>query len=192
LSPQRSRKDDNIREEIIKAAMKVFSRHGFFRTPVQLIAEEAGVSKGLVFWYFRTKQELIAEVAKRSLPVDVIDECIKSGETGKRLLECIGRNYLRKYRDPVQRNLLLHAMALETILPEVGNTIRELCEEKIVEIAEKAFNETSAKTKVAIRLFLGGLMCYTLRRPEDIDEETFLRTALEILTSNERGDKMDF
>ena len=38
-----------IKERIILAAMKVFSRIGFFKAPVHLIAEEAEVSKDLVF-----------------------------------------------------------------------------------------------------------------------------------------------
>ena len=167
-----------VREKIILAAMKVFSKYGFFKAPVHLIAEEAGVSKGLVFWYFRSKRELIIEVAKRSLPLEIIDSCLESGLSGEKILECIGKRYMKKYRDPVQRNLLLHTMALETLYKEVTEEINSLCEEKISKVAEKVFGTSSIKGKVALRAFLGGLMCYTLRRPKDTSEEDFLRNLI--------------
>ncbi len=170
----------DVRERIILAAMKVFSRYGFFKAPVYLIAEEAGVSKGLVFWYFRSKRELIIEVAKRSLPLEIIDSCLKMGLGGEKILECIGKGYMEKYKDPVQRSLLLHTMALETLYEEIAREINSLCEEKINKVAEKVFGKSSIKEKVALRAFLGGLMCYTLRKPKEIDEEVFLRNLINI------------
>jgi len=169
-----------VKKRIILAAMKVFSRHGFFKAPVHLIAEEAGVSKGLVFWYFRSKRELIIEVAKRSLPLEIIDSCLESGLSGGKILECIGKGYMEKYRDPVQRSLLLHTMALELLYEEIAKEINSLCEEKISKVAEKVFGRSSIKGKVALRAFLGGLMCYTLRRPKDMNEEVFLKNLINI------------
>ena len=164
-----------IKERIILAAMKVFSRNGFFKAPVHLIAEEAGVSKGLVFWYFRSKRELIIEVAKRSIPLEIIDSCLESGLNGEKLLECIGKGYMKKYRDPVQRSLFLHTMSLELLYEEIAKEINSLCEEKISKVAEKVFGRSSIKGKVALRAFFGALMCYTLRKPKDISEEAFIK-----------------
>ncbi len=172
-----------IRERIISAAMKIFSEYGFFKAPVHLIAKEAGVSKGLVFWYFRDKRSLIVEVAKRSLPLDVIDACLNMNLKGRSLLECIGNNYINKYRDKNKQSLLLHTLALETLIQEIADDIKSLCEEKINIIAENVFEENSIKAKVALRLFFGGLMCYTLRKPKDIDDETFLNNLLDITLS---------
>jgi len=169
-----------IKERIILAAMKVFSRHGFFKAPVHLIAEEAGTSKGLVFWYFRSKRELIIEVAKRSLPLEIIDSCLESGLSGEKLLECIGKSYMEKYRDPVQRRLFLHTMALESIYEEIAKEINSLCEEKLSKVAERVFGGSSIKGKVALRAFFGGLMCYILRKPKDISEEVFIKNLVNI------------
>ncbi len=160
--------------------MKVFSEYGFFKAPVHLIAREAGVSKGLVFWYFRDKQELIIEVAKRSLPYDIIDFCLGKDLKGRNMLECIGKGYLNKYKDPTQRSLFLHTIALETLIQEIGEDIRRLCEERIDVIAKRVFGKNSIKAKIALRIFFGGLMCYTLRPPKDIDEQTFLRNLIDV------------
>ncbi len=171
-----------VKEKIIAAAMKVFSRYGFFRAPVHLIAREAGVSKGLVFWYFRSKEELIIEVAKRSLPLEIFDSCLELGLTGKDILRCIGEGYIKKYSKPEQRSLLLHTMALGTVYKEITDEINRLCEEKLDKVAEKVFEKTTINEKVALRAFFGGLMCYILRKPRDINDKDFLEKIIDLIT----------
>jgi len=178
-----------MREKIISSAMKVFSKYGYFRASVQLIAKEAGVSKGLIFWYFRSKYELIMEIARRNLPLEIIDSCLEKDLKGRSMLECIGRSYIDKYRDPVQRNLLLHTLALTTSFPKIAEDIRRLCEEKTKVIAEKVFGEASPRARIAIRAFFGGLMCYVLRPLEGIDEQAFLENLIDIVLAKQRAKK---
>lgn len=47
------------KEEILKAALKLFVEFGFHATPTSKIAKEAGVANGTLFHYFKTKEELI-------------------------------------------------------------------------------------------------------------------------------------
>jgi AcrR family transcriptional regulator len=47
------------REAILKTALSLFVERGFFGTPTSLISREAGVATGTLFFYFRTKEELI-------------------------------------------------------------------------------------------------------------------------------------
>jgi AcrR family transcriptional regulator len=67
---------EETRKRILDAAMNVFAEFGFFKAPARLIAEKAGVSKGLIFWYFKRKDDLISEIASRALPVDIIEYCL--------------------------------------------------------------------------------------------------------------------
>ena len=46
------------RNTIIKAALRVFSRNGYKKSPMNEIASEAGISKSLLFYYFKNKKEL--------------------------------------------------------------------------------------------------------------------------------------
>ncbi|MCD6511254.1 MAG: TetR/AcrR family transcriptional regulator [Thaumarchaeota archaeon] len=174
---------DIVKERILTVAMKVFSKYGYFGAPVQLVAKEADVSKGLVFWYFRSKDELILEVAKRSLPLDLINRGLEKGLVGRSLLESIGEEYIKKYVDPMQRNLLLHTMSLGVTSPDIAVHIREICERTIIRLAERVFGEATLPNRVAMRAFLGGLMCYTLRPPKDIDEKTFLENLINMVLS---------
>lgn len=174
--------DEDVRERIIKASMKVFSVHGFFKAPVSLIAKEAGVSKGLVFWYFRSKDELILEVASRSLPTDVIQDCLNQGGKGRELLRCIGEKYLRKYSNPIYRNLLNHTMASETVYPQIKNAVRRLCREHLRRVATVVYGEDSVRARVAMRTFFGSLQCYTLMTPKDIGREEYLDEVIDLLS----------
>lgn len=44
--------------QILDAAMRHFAEHGYRGTSLAKIAEEAGVSKSLIFWYFESKNRL--------------------------------------------------------------------------------------------------------------------------------------
>lgn len=49
------------REKIIKACAKAISISGFKKASIQDISKEAGVAKGLVYYYFKDKDNLIFE-----------------------------------------------------------------------------------------------------------------------------------
>lgn len=52
---------------ILEAAEQVFAEEGFQAATTARIAARAGVSKGLVFNYFPTKEDLLAEIVRRRL-----------------------------------------------------------------------------------------------------------------------------
>lgn len=55
---------DERREQIIWAALKVFARKGLAAAKVSDIAAEAGLSHGLVYHYFGSKDQLFTELVK--------------------------------------------------------------------------------------------------------------------------------
>ncbi len=87
-----------VRDRIVNAALKVFSKHGYHKASVNMIAGEARVSKALIYWYFGSKKNLVIEVAEKSLPIEVVKKCLSTSLRGRKLLECIGRRFLEKYR----------------------------------------------------------------------------------------------
>jgi TetR/AcrR family fatty acid metabolism transcriptional regulator len=50
------------RRQILDAAIRVFARQGFHSTRVSDIADEAGVAYGLVYHYFKSKDEVLNEL----------------------------------------------------------------------------------------------------------------------------------
>lgn len=43
--------------QIINGALKIFSKSSYYQTSTLEIAKEAGISKGLLFHYFKNKKE---------------------------------------------------------------------------------------------------------------------------------------
>jgi len=47
------------RQQIVRAAIKLFSEQGYYGTTIQHIAREAGISVGLIYQYFRDKDDVL-------------------------------------------------------------------------------------------------------------------------------------
>ena len=72
ISEPRTGSQDS-RDEILKAAMQLFANRGFHETSMSEVAREARVSKALIFWHFKTKEELFVAVLNRLLEPYFID-----------------------------------------------------------------------------------------------------------------------
>ena len=58
-------KDDSTEERILEAAKKVFIRNGMAGARMQDIADEAGINKALLHYYFRSKEKLFDEIFRK-------------------------------------------------------------------------------------------------------------------------------
>lgn len=71
MSPRSPQQFKEIREEkkalIMDVALEHFSNVGFHATTINHIARHAGISKGLMYNYFRSKEELLSAILSRSL-----------------------------------------------------------------------------------------------------------------------------
>lgn len=52
----------NKKESIINATLSVVSKNGLVASPVSKVANEAGVSVGLIYRYFKNKEELVSSI----------------------------------------------------------------------------------------------------------------------------------
>lgn len=50
------------RQKILDAAMEVFATEGYHSSTISLISKKAGISKGLIYNYFSSKEELLHEL----------------------------------------------------------------------------------------------------------------------------------
>jgi AcrR family transcriptional regulator len=60
-----SERREETREQVLAAAARVFSQRGFHATSLEAIAEEAGFSRGAVYYNFADKEELFLELLDR-------------------------------------------------------------------------------------------------------------------------------
>jgi len=55
-------KKENTEDKIVEAAKKVFIQKGMDGARMQQIADEAGINKALLHYYFRTKNKLFEKI----------------------------------------------------------------------------------------------------------------------------------
>jgi len=59
--------DIEVRSQIIDSATKYFSRYGFHKTTMDEIARNIHKAKGVLYYYFKNKEDLFNEVLKQEL-----------------------------------------------------------------------------------------------------------------------------
>lgn len=60
-------KNSEKKMRMLQAARTVMAREGFANTTVSLVAEEAGVSRGLIHYHFASKEEMLASVLRQGM-----------------------------------------------------------------------------------------------------------------------------
>jgi AcrR family transcriptional regulator len=70
-APKFRRRKADRPEEIVNAALAVFAAKGFAAAKLDDIARQAGVSKGAVYLYFETKEDIFRAVVERAIAPNV-------------------------------------------------------------------------------------------------------------------------
>ena len=93
-SARRASQPNGKYEAILRAAIKVFSRSGFFNSKVADVAREAGVADGTVYLYFRNKDDILVSIFNH-----VMEEALT-----------LGRKRLEETSDPQEKlKQIVHA-----------------------------------------------------------------------------------
>ncbi len=77
--PRYQRRKEERPQEITEAAFQAFAEKGYAATRVEEVAQRAGVSKGLLYLYFKTKEELFKAVIK-SIVIRRVDALVAALE----------------------------------------------------------------------------------------------------------------
>jgi AcrR family transcriptional regulator len=91
------------RRQILDAAIRVFARQGFHACRVSDIADEAGVAYGLVYHYFKSKDQVLNELftERWSLLLAAIEEVDGQDIGAHEKLDAVARFIIDSYRhDP--------------------------------------------------------------------------------------------
>ena len=123
------------RARILDAAEQQFADHGFDATPTARIAEEAGVPKGLVFYYFPRKTDLLRTLLNERLPAAPLctaSAVARRGDVAGSLLRLAARLGLGEHESVVLRAIIFREADTH---PEVRGHIRAL-REGLLELTE--------------------------------------------------------
>lgn len=135
-SRRRMRPEDR-RNAVLDAALRVFAEAGFRRASLKEVGDEAGVTKGCVYHYFNSKEELLLALM-RERTQSAAKACLAESQHKSRdeALAMMVKSLWRKYERDGQ--LELTSVAL-TELPHAP------------EVARVLFNEVAAPNRAYLR-----------------------------------------
>ncbi len=107
ITERKEREKEQRRQDIIDAAEKVFFSKGIIESTMDDVAEQAELSKGTLYLYFQSKDELYFAVTKRGLDIltDMFKKAAKKEKRGIDKIHAIGKAYYafsKKYPDYFQ------------------------------------------------------------------------------------------
>jgi len=101
--PRYQRRKEDRPQEISEAAFEVFTEKGYAATRVDEVAKRAGVSKGLLYLYFKTKEELFKAVI-RSVVTRRVDALLLAVEETELSSEAFMRGPLLEFMKQIPRS----------------------------------------------------------------------------------------
>jgi AcrR family transcriptional regulator len=113
--PRYRRRKEDRPKEITEAAFQAFAENGYAATRVEEVASRAGVSKGLLYLYFKTKEELFKAVI-RSVVIRRVDALVENVETTELTAEAFLRGPMLEFMKQVPNSPV--AVVIRLLLSE--------------------------------------------------------------------------
>ncbi|APF38899.1 TetR family transcriptional regulator [Chelatococcus daeguensis] len=113
LSPWKTRKErerdrEMKREAVLRAAARAFNEQGFHKTSLDDVAERLNVSKPTIYYYVRSKDEILFECVRIGLErLDAASRTVLPGGTGLARLIALWTEYARIVTEDFGRCLIL-------------------------------------------------------------------------------------
>jgi AcrR family transcriptional regulator len=141
----KNKKEKTAEEKILDAAKKVFVTKGMAGARMQDIADEAGINKALLHYYFRSKEKLFevifAEAAEKLFPkINAIFE------SDVPLFEKIER-FCDEYITIMSENPYLPLFVLNEISRDSENFLEKVWDKKRIPMPQKFLDQIEKETK---------------------------------------------
>ncbi|WP_088830111.1 TetR/AcrR family transcriptional regulator [Paenibacillus tyrfis] len=148
----------NRREEILEAAVAVFSEHGYYSATTAQVAERVGISQPYVFKFFKSKAELFAAALKLAFE-RIVRAFSGVDASSDRLEQAMIQTYEELMRTH-HHEIVLQMQAM--VIKE--EPIRQVMREGIHQVTasvEARFREAGiAQPEVAVSMFMAnGMLC---------------------------------
>src|SRR5665648_41067 len=181
--------------DITKAAIRVFSEHGFDGAKMEYIAKAAGIGKGTVYEYFESKEQLFEEILKFSLEELSLglEKSMEQGETiEEKLLNCSRFNaeFLSSHMDIFQIAMQVNMLSKEVRAQLMAEyvLIAEHYTEMVKQAKARGEVQSDLDEELAIFCIIGTLDQLRKQRVfcdhcplEEIDHQSIVNVMLKVL-----------
>ncbi len=127
ITPKRTRIEDLRRSELIAAAHRVFMRYGLGGMTTARICHEAGMSPGILAYYFKGKEDVLFAMVRlnnRLLMEDVVVRLKAATTRWERLLAIVEGNFPVSVYEPAVANAWLSVVAASANTPRYAKLQR--------------------------------------------------------------------
>lgn len=181
------------RDLILDTAEQVFQRRGVSRTSLQEIAQEAGLTRGAIYWHFQNKGDVFNAMMERvTLPLEANFKDQDQGDPLAQLRKSVAKAFEKTVHDPQVRRVF----EVATLLVEYVDDMAKVRERHIAERTEcmgdmeGLFAQAMAQGRLSQRMtpyaaatglhaLIGGLLRNWLFDPQAFDLEVVGAQTLE-------------
>ena len=180
--------ENNRRNEILSAAFELFLENGYEKTSVRMISKKVGCEVGLVYYYFKTKEDVFESVLSAYFTQTEEELKVLSEQATYN-----SENNLRIFTEFAEEK----AKNFRTVFPNtVHASVRCTVAEKITDLAEKYLEEMMQKTDKKdsfVWVFLARGICNAVFREDETywetNKEKIMATAKTIVTARDSSSR---
>jgi AcrR family transcriptional regulator len=176
---------DSGRQRLLEAAEELFATKGFAATTTREISDHAGLSRGLLYYHFPSKEALFQAFIKERTPLGSIDHFLEAYPDDPRsALIAIGTSgaTILTQRAHVVRAILRggpnESDALSIIQQRAGSTLKTLSNYLLETIGEDHISRKEAE--VLAQTFASALLVSNVILPP-LNPETYIENLVEVL-----------
>ncbi len=107
------------RQKILESALELFALKGYASTSIASIAEKAGVSKGLIYNYFKSKEDILFQLFDYLYEHIENEYSVEDGEAPEKILEKITRHTIQLIREGNKYFLFLTGIVTQASLRDM-------------------------------------------------------------------------
>lgn len=159
------------RKAILSSARKIISEGGVKDAQIQTIAEQAGVSSGLVYRYFENKSQVLIEVLSEAIHTEllVIDSIIESDLSAKQKLHKAVATFVKRALNSPQLAYSLMFEPVDSTVEHERFRVKQLIKQSIKKILAdgNASGEFVLDDLNTAALCVVGAMTYVVVEPLD-------------------------
>lgn len=183
------------RIQIFEAAAAVFAQQGYHGARMDDIVKESGLSKGALYWYFKSKEELAIGLVHQMLTheAEALEAVVNQSAPAPERLHFLAKNFARDLTEnPDRASLALELLALARTIPEIRSCFSSHHVHFVDQIAlllaelhgKKSPSAETRETALALSALIDGMVLrWTLATPP-FDLEKALQEAIDTLVQN--------
>jgi len=140
---RKARRQQERRGVLLTAARAVLARQGVVGLTMEAVATEADVSKPAVFYYFRSKEELVGELAVEQLEAEVavLEAAVAGAASGVAALAALARAKVDFYAED------LDAFRVAYLWPQLIGLAPELLRQRVYPLSQRVNDALEARLR---------------------------------------------